>query len=52
MKKSLLTVLLLTTVLLLAACSLSFDLFGEEPTPAPTDPPPQQKRLCSPVTCK
>lgn len=39
MKKSLLTFLLLSTALLLTACSISFDLFGEDPTPEPTQPP-------------
>jgi hypothetical protein len=39
MKKTLLTVLLLSNALLLAACSFSFDLFGKDPTPAPTLPP-------------
>ena len=39
MKKIIITLLLLTTAILMAACSISFDLFGKEPTPAPTLPP-------------
>jgi hypothetical protein len=39
MKKKLITILLVSIALLLSACSISFDLFGKTPTPAPTEPP-------------
>ena len=49
MKRPLFTILLILTAVTLMACSVSFDLFGDKPQPAPTQPPASPPVIPSPT---